>query len=37
MGQVVTRLDEIDEFDFFCKAAKSANLEYVQFLVTNGL
>ena len=37
MGQVVSRITDIDEFDFFCKAAKEANVEYAQYLVSNGL
>jgi hypothetical protein len=37
MGQVVTSLDTVDEFDFFCKAIKSASQEYVQHLAAYGL
>ena len=37
MGQVMTRLDGVDEYDFFCGAIKQANPEYVQHLINNGL
>ena len=37
MGQVVTRLDSVDEYDFFCGAIRQANPEYTQHLITHGL
>jgi hypothetical protein len=37
MGQVVTALESVDEFDYFSRAIKSVNQEYVQHLIAYGL
>jgi hypothetical protein len=37
MGQVVTQLDSVDEYDFFAKSIRAADQEYTQYLTSHSL